>query len=84
MAQRFLEDVELEESVRAGCVDMCKEFHQGTRSLSERFLGTLGRHNYVTPTSYLELISTFKTLLAKRWRYVCIQCNIVYIHTYIL
>ena len=74
VAQRFLEDVELEESVRAGCVDMCKEFHQGTRSLSERFLGTLGRHNYVTPTSYLELISTFKTLLAKRWRYVGMGC----------
>jgi dynein heavy chain len=66
VAHRFLEDVELEDSVRAGCVDMCKEFHQGTRALSERFLNTLGRHNYVTPTSYLELISTFKTLLAKK------------------
>ncbi len=27
----------------------------------------LGRHNYVTPTSYLELITAFRTLLeAKR------------------
>jgi len=26
----------------------------------------LQRHNYVTPTSYLELISTFKTLLGKK------------------
>jgi hypothetical protein len=30
-------------------------------------LQELGRHNYVTPTSYLELITCFKTLLeAKR------------------
>lgn len=26
----------------------------------------LRRHNYVTPTSYLELILTFKTLLGKK------------------
>jgi hypothetical protein len=30
---------------------------------SEGFLADLGRHNYVTPTSYLELISTFQRLL---------------------
>ena len=31
------------------------------------FLSDLGRHNYVTPTSYLELIAAFRTLLeAKR------------------
>lgn len=30
--------------------------------LSARFLSTLRRHNYVTPTSYLELILTFKKL----------------------
>ncbi|CAL1529523.1 unnamed protein product, partial [Lymnaea stagnalis] len=42
---------------------MCKHFHQSTQHLSERFLNQLGRHNYVTPTSYLELINTFKNLL---------------------
>ena len=31
-----------------------------------RFFADLGRHNYVTPTSYLELISAFKTLLGKK------------------
>lgn len=48
---------------------MCKEFHQTTRKLSDRFLATLQRHNYVTPTSYLELISTYKTLLSKKRRW---------------
>lgn len=66
VAKRFLEDIELEEQERAGCVRMCKSFHQSTRKLSEKFLSNLGRHNYVTPTSYLELISTYKTLLAKK------------------
>ncbi len=66
VAQRFLEDVEMEESSKAGCVEMCKEFHQSTRRLSEKFLNILQRHNYVTPTSYLELISTYKTLLGRK------------------
>ena len=45
---------------------MCKSFHQSTRLLSQRYVDELGRHNYVTPTSYLELISTYKTLLGKK------------------
>ena len=35
-------------------------------SSTNSFLEELGRHNYVTPTSYLELISAFKTLLGKK------------------
>ena len=31
-----------------------------------RFKNELGRYNYVTPTSYLELISSFKSLLGKK------------------
>ena len=31
-----------------------------------RFFQTMRRHNYVTPTSYLELIKTFKSLLGKK------------------
>ena len=70
VAQRFLDDVEMEDSIKDSCVEMCKEFHQTTRKLSDRYLTTLQRHNYVTPTSYLELISTYKTLLSMKRRYV--------------
>ncbi|XP_078119357.1 dynein axonemal heavy chain 7 [Sander vitreus] len=67
VACRFLEDVEMTDRSREGCIDMCKSFHTSTIELSLRFLNELQRHNYVTPTSYLELISTFKDLLkAKR------------------
>lgn len=42
---------------------MCKTFQTSVREMSERYYSQLRRHNYVTPTSYLELILTFKTLL---------------------
>ena len=66
MASCFLEDVEMRDDARMGCINMCKSFHLSTHNLSTRFLSELQRHNYVTPTSYLELISTFKGLLQKK------------------
>ncbi|XP_014909460.1 dynein heavy chain 7, axonemal [Poecilia latipinna] len=63
VADRFLEDVEMTDQYRQGCIHMCKRFHTSTMELSAHFLDELQRHNYVTPTSYLELISTFKNLL---------------------
>ena len=58
--------MELPDEVRDSCVEMCSIFHMSTRELSEEYLAILRRHNYVTPTSYLELISTFKVLLEKK------------------
>ncbi|XP_074961219.1 dynein axonemal heavy chain 3 [Phalacrocorax aristotelis] len=63
VANKFLEDVELEDDVRKEVVAMCKYFQESVRELSISYYTTLQRHNYVTPTSYLELILTFKTLL---------------------
>uniref|UniRef100_A0A8C9Z160 Dynein axonemal heavy chain 3 n=1 Tax=Sander lucioperca TaxID=283035 RepID=A0A8C9Z160_SANLU len=59
VAHKFLED--------NGAKKMCKTFQTSVKNMSERYFSRLRRHNYVTPTSYLELILTFKTLLnAKR------------------
>ncbi|XP_075248722.1 dynein axonemal heavy chain 7-like isoform X2 [Convolutriloba macropyga] len=66
VATRFLGDVEMTDEERSGCIDLCKEFHTSTRLLSEQFLSKVQRHNYVTPTSYLELIRTYKDLLDKK------------------
>uniref|UniRef100_A0A8C9V6G4 Dynein axonemal heavy chain 7 n=1 Tax=Scleropages formosus TaxID=113540 RepID=A0A8C9V6G4_SCLFO len=63
VAHKFLEDVELEDDIRREVVEMCKTFQESVRNLSEKYFSRLGRHNYVTPTSYLELILTFKVLL---------------------
>ena len=51
---------------KASCVRLCKNFHQSSRALTDRFKDEAGRHNYVTPTSYLVLISTYKNLLDKQ------------------
>ncbi|XP_024857379.1 dynein axonemal heavy chain 7 isoform X2 [Bos taurus] len=66
VASRFLEDIEMSEEIRDGCIEMCKSFHTSTIDLSTSFYVELQRYNYVTPTSYLELISTFKLLLEKK------------------
>jgi dynein heavy chain len=66
VAKKFLGNIEVSEQDRPLCIDMCMEFHTSTRDLSEEFLLRLGRYNYVTPTSYLELIKTFKSLLEKK------------------
>ena len=63
VAMKFLEEVELTPEVRKSVVIMCKEFHTGTRLLSAKYFEALRRYNYVTPTSYLELIQTYKQLL---------------------
>ena len=66
VANKFLESVDLSETERKGTVFMCKSFHETVRKTSERFFAILRRHNYVTPTSYLELIQTFKGLLGMK------------------
>jgi len=66
VANKFLEDVDLEDNVRVETIVMCKHFHESVRLMSHAYFDTLRRHNYVTPTSYLELILTFKNLLASK------------------
>ncbi|VDN08667.1 unnamed protein product [Dibothriocephalus latus] len=70
VATRALGQVELANDVRSGCIDLCKYFHTSTQKLALRYKVELGRFNYVTPTSYLELISTFIALLASKRLYV--------------
>ena len=63
VAWNFLEEVELSDHERKELIPICKFFHVSARELSHDFLNELGRHNYVTPISYLELIGSFKKLL---------------------
>ncbi|XP_052285538.1 dynein axonemal heavy chain 12-like isoform X2 [Dreissena polymorpha] len=66
VANKFLEQLDIEDDQKVETVKLCKHFHQGTNKLSVNYLLELGRHNYVTPTSYLELINAFKTLLGAK------------------
>ncbi|KAL1123751.1 hypothetical protein AAG570_001524 [Ranatra chinensis] len=56
VATRFLSAVDLTVKEREACIDMCQTFHTSTQELAGEFLARTGRHTYVTPTSYLELI----------------------------
>jgi dynein heavy chain, axonemal len=66
VAQQFLSDMEIEPGLQNSVVKLCQNFHQHTIQLSRRFLTNLGRNNYVTPTSYLELLNSLKTLLRQK------------------
>ncbi|PVD24893.1 hypothetical protein C0Q70_15383 [Pomacea canaliculata] len=66
VANKFLDDVEMQTEVRGEMVAMCKHFHQSVRALSVTYYETMRRQNYVTPTSYLELIKNFKNLLNQK------------------
>ena len=63
VAGQFLADLQLDPTLQKAVVDQCMSFQQSARLLSEKFLSEMSRYNYVTPTSYLNLISTFKSLL---------------------
>jgi dynein heavy chain len=66
VAQRFLGEVQLADEVRDSCVEMVQVFHTSTQKSSKKFLKEQKRHYYVTPTSYLELINSFKRLLKSK------------------
>lgn len=51
------------------CVDMFKIMHQSVEQKSKKFLDELRRRNYVTPTSYLELLNTYKNVLLERKKF---------------
>lgn len=66
VATRFLGEIELSEKERSVCIEMCQVFHSSTEMLTHEFYLRLKRRTYVTPTSYLEMISTFKQLLGRK------------------
>eukprot|EP00898_Chlorokybus_atmophyticus_P004944 jgi/Chlat1/5450/Chrsp36S00417 len=74
VARSFLADVELapasssspaSDSVASGVVEACVGMHQSVERASKAFYDELRRYNYVTPTSYLELLTTFIKLTGK-------------------
>ncbi|XP_017857964.1 PREDICTED: dynein heavy chain 7, axonemal [Drosophila arizonae] len=75
VSTRFLAAEELTALERKTAIDMCMEFHTSTQDLSAKFFKMLHRYNYVTPTSYLELIQTFKALLSQKRNNITMNRN---------
>ena len=66
VAVKTLQDVDVDAEEKNKLKEMCKSFHSSVRDLSDEYLKKEGRRNYVTPTSYLELLTMFTSLLAKQ------------------
>ncbi|XP_048343305.1 LOW QUALITY PROTEIN: dynein axonemal heavy chain 1 [Sphaerodactylus townsendi] len=69
VASSFFQDIpdpEATPEVIEGMIQMCVEIHQSVAHKCKDYLAELGRHNYVTPKSYLELLSIFTTLIGKK------------------
>ena len=41
VANKFLEEVDMDDDVRLACVSMCKHFHESVRMLSQRSVSLL-------------------------------------------
>ena len=56
VAKRFLQNLAIDDESKLKCVNLCQQFHISVCKASEEYFRTQRRRNYVTPTSYLELI----------------------------
>lgn len=54
------------ETITDRLVEMFKKIHKSVEAISVKFVQELRRYNYVTPTSYLELLNLFKSILKKK------------------
>ncbi|KAL9652089.1 hypothetical protein ABK040_015890 [Willaertia magna] len=55
-----------EELLKEKINEMCVYIHQSVEKASKDYLREAGRYNFVTPTSYLELLTTFASLLSEK------------------
>ena len=63
VASSFFQDITMTDEVRASVLDICTNFQESVADLSVQYANELKRMNYVTPTSYLELLGSFRGLL---------------------
>ncbi|KAF1380471.1 hypothetical protein PFLUV_G00164080 [Perca fluviatilis] len=68
VAERYLDGLELGslEGIQTKVASIFVTTHQSVAQVSQRMKLELKRHNYVTPTNYLELVSGYKKLLAEK------------------
>jgi dynein heavy chain len=67
VAQRNFSELEgVDPTIQAKCVEMVQYFHMSTSEWATKFQEQLGRVYYVTPTSYIEMINQFSSLLGKK------------------
>lgn len=73
VATMFLKETDISESYVESCMLICKYFHTTVQETAELFFKEQQRRVYVTPTSYLELLQTFKSLYYMRIDQITLQ-----------
>jgi dynein heavy chain, axonemal len=65
VARQFLGKIDLDsDELRKSVCAVCMVIHSSVSAISVRFMEELRRYNYTTPTSYLELINLYTSMLA--------------------
>lgn len=63
-------EIELSTEDKEGCIEMFKVIHKSVEKIRVRYLDEARRIAYVTPTSFLELLSSYKTVFKERTKHV--------------
>jgi len=67
VSRRFLRDVQIPtEDIREALAETCVDVHTSVEAAAERFKSQLRRIIYITPKSYLDLISNYSSILAEK------------------
>ncbi|XP_072525800.1 dynein axonemal heavy chain 6 [Salminus brasiliensis] len=67
VSQTFFQNVEFgSEEMKLCFSEMCVEIHMSVTDMAERFYSELRRRYYTTPTSYLELINLYLSMLGQK------------------
>lgn len=56
---RSMPELSIDDELLASIVKLCQQMHQSAVQHTVKYLHELGRHNYVTPASFLELLGAF-------------------------
>ncbi|KAK9888346.1 hypothetical protein WA026_000601 [Henosepilachna vigintioctopunctata] len=75
VADMFFAEMDIDSEMIRKCVSICQYFHITVQELSDRFKTEKQRITYITPTSYLELIQTFKSLYYLKVEQITTQRN---------
>jgi dynein heavy chain len=68
VANKFLGHIDMAQDTLEMSIRVCQYFHQSTQRYAMQYWQELKRKLYVTPTSFLELIQVFKSLLSDKRR----------------
>ncbi|KAL5020432.1 hypothetical protein ScPMuIL_003324 [Solemya velum] len=67
VAKSFFEPVDLgDDEMKLKMSEMCVEIHTSVSNMADRFYSELKRRYYTTPTSYLELINLYLSMLGEK------------------